>query len=219
MAEEKLKIFFDLDGTLIDVAPRHYRVYAEIAKSFGGVPLPQAEYWQLKRSKTKWPAILEKSNLNAGAENDFLAQFIQKIEQIDYLKIDKLFPDAEKVLAETSKHHECFLVSLRRNQENLLKQIEWLGLTKYFTKILTGHSETDGYDKKIELVEAELTKDGSGMIVGDTEADIVTGNELGLITVAILSGIRDKEFLSPLKPQYILSSIKEMPSLDFGSLD
>jgi phosphoglycolate phosphatase len=207
-----MKIFFDLDGTLIDVSLRNYTVYSEVTKNFHGEPLDRSIYWDLKRKKTKWPELLMLSKLLPTLESTYLASFITKIEDINYLKLDTLFPDSLQTLGLLSAAHECYLVSLRRNHRSLLEELSWLQLTPHFTKILSGHSESDGYDVKTQLIQKEL--DGEpGMIVGDTEADVVTGKELNLKTVALTSGIRDEQFLAALKPDYLLPTIGKLTAL------
>jgi phosphoglycolate phosphatase len=206
------KVFFDLDGTLIDVASRHYRVYSELTQQFGGTPLEKNTYWDMKRKKTKWPQLLPASGLSPRIEREFLEAFIPRIEDPEYLKIDQLYPDALSTVKTLTERFECYLVSLRRNQTNLLAELGWLGLQPHFVRILSGHSESDGYDKKIELISAELG-DAGGVIIGDTEADIITGKELGLTTIAVTSGIRDEQFLQALEPDYVIEHIGQALTL------
>ena len=212
MAQEQLKVFFDLDGTLLDVSERNYRVYSEVTKQFGGTPMDKTTYWDLKRKKTKWPELLPLSKLDAAIEREFLEVFITKIEDPKYLELDVLLPNAVRVLEEVSSKAACRLVSLRRNEANLHKELERLKLNDYFVEILSGHSESDGYDKKIELIKSRLGN-SRGVIIGDTEADIVTGKNLGLTTVAMLSGIRDEKFLEVLEPDYMLNDISDVLTL------
>jgi len=144
-----MKIFCDLDGTLIDVSTRHYRVYEEVVRELSGNPIDKNKYWILKRNKTKWAEILTLSKLSPDIESEFLGRFIQKIEDPKYLILDSLFPDVINTLEIFSKLGECYLVSLRRNRDNLLQEVKDLGLDRHFTEILTGHSENNGYDVKI----------------------------------------------------------------------
>lgn len=209
MAQEQLtKIFMDLDGTLLDVSERNHTVYAELVREFGGTPLNKTVYWELKRQKAKWPELLPKSGLSPDTQTAFLDRFIAIIETPPYLRLDKLFDDAVPTLDALSRRFPCTLVSLRRNEATLLQELAWLGVRKHFHKVLTGHSESDGYDKKIELIKSELGND-KGVIIGDTEADIVTGKELGLVTIAVTSGIRGEQFLRALEPDYIIVHIGE----------
>ena len=178
----------------------------------GGSPLDKDRYWQLKREKVAWPEILRQSGLDTHFAADFLDKFIDRIEKPEYLKIDSVIPGAQGALEEIARKHESYLVSLRRNPENLGQEVSDLGLSKYFKKILTGHSETDGSDKKHELVSSELNGE-KALIVGDTEADVKAGKLLGLTTVAVLSGIRSDEFLKPLHPDFIIKNVNELPEL------
>lgn len=207
-----LNIFFDLDGTLIDVSLRNYKVYSEVTRKFGGKPLERSIYWNLKRKKTKWPELLPMSKLPINIEEDYLSQFISKIEAPEYLKLDTLFPDTISVLRSLSAQYECYLVSLRRNEQNLLRELDDLGVRKYFVQILSGHSETDGYDKKIEII-GEVLKGALGVIIGDTEADVIAGKTLGIKTIALSSGIREEKFLAALKPDYLVAEIKNVAEL------
>lgn len=210
--QQELEVFFDLDGTLLDVSVRNYRVYSELVTEAGGTPLDKDIYWNLKRKKAKWPELLPKSRLSPAIEKEFLDKFIARIEAPEYLELDELFPESQNVLQEVSSRFNCRLVSLRRNESNLRRQLERLAIADYFTKVLSGHSESDGYDKKIALIKGELGAD-RGIIIGDTEADIVTGKTLGMIAVALTSGIRDAQFLNALEPDYIIDGIGQLTSL------
>lgn len=208
-----MKVFCDLDGTLIDVAPRHYKVYKEAVMKYGGVALDKTVYWEAKRRKAKWEELLPMSHLPVEIKEDFLKHFINTIESTEYLAIDQLFPGAHETLLSLKRQHDLYLVSLRRNESNLLWELDNLGLRTIFSRILSGHSETDGYDKKIELIST-VKGDARGVIIGDTEADIVTGKQLGLQTIAVTSGIRDEHYLEALSPDYLLKGINELRELD-----
>lgn len=211
-----MKIFCDLDGTLIDVSARHYKVYMDTITELGGAPIPKDVYWDLKRRKTKWPVLLEMSGVSPDNEKDFLDRFIVKIEDPEYLRIDTVLPGVVKALDAFHTLGDCYLVTLRRNRQNVLWELNYLGLTSHFTEILTGHSETDGYDVKIELMRKKLGS-SEGVMIGDTEADVISGKELGMQTFAVTSGIRDKEFLLELAPDHIVAGVTEVGTLLTGS--
>lgn len=208
----KKKLFCDLDGTILDVSKRHYTVYTELMDTYHGKPLEFEEYWDLKRKKMRWPDLLPLSGVNADQLKPFLEDFKAKIEDAEYLKLDTIFPGAVDTLDTLSRAYDTSLVSLRRNTPNLLEQLARLGIRGHFQKVLTGHSEADGWDVKVELIRNEL-QDNEGIIIGDTEADIVTGKHLGMTTIAVMSGIRDGAFLAELQPDYQLDSINEVPAI------
>lgn len=207
-----MNIFFDLDGTLLDVSNRHYSVYSKVTKAFNGKPLTQKQYWSMKKNKTTWPKILLLSKINGHKEEEYIRLFIKLIEDEDNLKTDKLFRDAIPVLTVLCSYYDCYLISLRRNPERLLKQLEWLNIDKYFKKILSGHSEYEGYDTKIKLLKSLPYKVGD-IVVGDTEADVKSGQALGLVSVGVLSGIRSRDILEELSPDYLIDNISQLPDI------
>lgn len=208
-----MSIFFDLDGTLVDTSKRHYAVYSECIQELGGSVISQAQYWELKRKKAKWPEIFGLSGVDARFEPEFLKAFITKIESPPYLDMDTLFDGARDVVEQYAKDYECYLVSLRRNHNQLTAQLKRLGIDHHFSGILSGHSETDGYDKKIELIKPRLQATEPNVIIGDTEADVITGHQLGIATIAVTSGIRDASFLEALKPDFLIEGIASAPQV------
>ena len=52
-----MKIFFDLDGTLVDASERLYRLFCDLIPECN---FTKEEYWNLKRNKINHQMILEK---------------------------------------------------------------------------------------------------------------------------------------------------------------
>ena len=48
------------------------------------------------------------------------------------------------------------------------------------------------------------------IFVGDSEVDICSGKELDMLTVAVTYGIRSKEFLEKLEPDFYLDNLSEI---------
>ncbi len=139
--------------------------------------------------------------------------FINNIETAEMTKLDQLIPGVDKTLIELgSKRHQLFLVSLRRNSRVFQQEVEELGLKSYFTKVISGHTQKEGFELKKRLIK-DITVGEHSMIVGDTESDIIAGKQLGLITVGVLSGIRNKDILSNLEADYIIGTVAELPKL------
>jgi phosphoglycolate phosphatase-like HAD superfamily hydrolase len=115
-----MKIFFDLDGTLVDISLRHYTVYRNCVAKFGGEQLDKTTYWDEKRKNTKWASLLKMSSIDKSLENDFLAVFIDLIEQPNNLVLDTLFAKSKEILEQLGKDNDIYLVSLRRSHKNLI---------------------------------------------------------------------------------------------------
>ena len=67
-------IAFDLDGTLIDVSLRDYKIYTDIVRSLNGMPMKYDMYWPLRKNKTDIFYILEQS----GIFNDMETKYFLK---------------------------------------------------------------------------------------------------------------------------------------------
>lgn len=207
-------IFLDFDGTIVDISNRHYETYSRCTGLLGGTPINKAHYWTLKRSDTDWQTILPLSKLSVDVEGEFLEHFISLIESAEMLALDTLFKDSLNVLQSLSKSHELHLISLRRSHQNLLHQINDLGIKSIFTGIHSGHSETkDGVLLKKAGIMRTVTGYTDSAIIGDTEADVAAAHQLDIMSLAVTTGIRNREYLSALKPSYVVDSLTAAESI------
>jgi len=208
MLKDKNNLFIDFDGTIVDIADRHYATYvASIASVSDAKPIDKDLYWRLKRSDAQWNEILSINN-TSHLEKKFISKFIDTIETMDMLRRDKLFKGAKEFINKVKFSNNVYLVSLRRNHSNLLMQLEYLGLNDTFDKVLSGHSDTKAGTllKKADVIQG-LGLSSQGVMIGDTEADIVASKELGFRVIAVTSGIRDNKFLRQYTPDELVAGI------------
>jgi phosphoglycolate phosphatase len=203
-------IYFDLDGPIIDVSGKFYKIYSDLLGERGYPTLSKKEYWQLKREHVPIPQIVLRT-----CPNEFVDYYIKKrievIENFEYLKHDELIPGAEKVLEELMQDHKLILVTLRNNSKTLFQELVFFDLKRYFTTILSLDNNHGDWRIKVKLIEdsGSLT-DKNSLIVGDTEADIITGKKLGIKTCAVMCGIRTKELLEKASPDYLIKDINSL---------
>ena len=115
------------------------------------------------------------------------------------------------------KRYQLFLVTLRNNRTNLLWQLNYFAINKFFDKVLSRDNNAGTWQVKYELiVQARLVDREKLVIIGDTEADVLTAKELNAISIAVESGIRNKEFLQKLQPDFLLKNISELGRIDLG---
>ena len=210
-------IFIDFDGTLVDIAPRHYRVYKKCVEKMGGTPLDRKKYWELKRDNISWNELLPMSGLEVNNRDDYLKLFIDRIESLEELYRDELFVDSLSTLKKLSSNgNKLYLLSLRRNSDALDKQIEKLGIGCFFEKILSGHSDTKEGTllKKADIIKQTIDNPEDSIIVGDTEADVSAAQQLNATSIALLSGIRSKEFLKSMEPDYLVDGIGDVANIN-----
>lgn len=211
--EQELVLFFDLDGTVLDVSARHHRIYERVTRAFGGTPLAKYDYWQLKQQKLPWPDMLAKSGVPAESLDEFMHMFIAEIEKPEELAQDQPIAGAPDVLEQLhNDSYEMYLVSLRRGHEKFLRQLAQLGIAQYFTDTLSGHTDGPTDELKASIIKSKLAG-RRGLIVGDTEADVQAGKRLGMVTVAVCSGIRSRDYLESLQPDYVRPDITSLPDI------
>lgn len=212
-------IFIDLDGPVLDVSDKYYRLYLDILQQYGGMPLSKFEYWNCKRNKVKEEKILSLSDVNIVKDLNSIRKSM--IESEIYLIYDSVMPCISQVLTVLKHYYTIILVTLRHNRSTLLWELQRLGLSDKFDLILstaaTG-AESEHYLNKIDLIREYVGGNAlTGFFVGDTETDIRTGNTLQLHTIAVSYGIRDKKYLEPLTPEYIVDTPEQLSDL-FNSI-
>lgn len=112
----------------------------------------------------------------------------QNLESIRLLKTDKLLCKEERLI-DFFDNNDAHILTVRRNHENLFKQIEFLGLDslKERTIIL---SPADRNVKR-NWIEFNCSKKNSIVMIGDSEVDLMAG-ELEFVKVIIVkSGLRN----------------------------
>lgn len=199
-------IFLDLDGTLLDTSERHYQVYKDILSAKGIKRLLKKDFWRMKRSGIKTRNILPK-HLPEETKNRFEEEWLEEIEKKDYLKFDKVFPGTMAVLSDLSIEYDLILVTLRNNIENLNWELSKLELKTYFKSIISGRVSKKNLVENYLLTNENI---GKCLLVGDTEEEILTGQQLDIPTVSVTYGIRSEEFLKKFNPEYCIGNFEDI---------
>lgn len=196
-----MKIFFDLDGTLIDSKERLYGLFQHLAPSS---VLTFEDYWNYKGNKIDHRKILEtKFSFSEQDILSFQKNWMDKIELPEWLAFDKPFKGVTTYLTELKKQHELYLVTARQFETSVLMQLtdfEWTGI---FTKVFVTAQKAEKFD----LIENAVATNSADWFVGDTGKDIETGKSLGMQTAAVLSGFLNKEKLMKYTPDLIVNTV------------
>ena len=170
----------------------------------------------MKRANLSWDKLLPLSGLSIDEKATYLKLFIDRIESQEELGADELFKDSLHTLEQLrANNNKLYLLSLRRNADALEWQIEYLGIRYLFEKILSGHSDTKEGTllKKADIVRQTVDDPSEVVIIGDTEADIAAAQQLGATSIALMSGIRNEEFLSAMQPNYLVDGIGDVNNI------
>ncbi len=198
-----MTIFLDFDGPLVDNFPRHTQLFVDLAQKFNFQPIDLHEYWQLKRQRVSEAEILKKCK---GFDSKYLSEYMQLrgslIETQQYLKLNALIPKTETNLEILKKAGRLVLLTTRNHIENLHWEIKDKKIDHYFNQILcAGSDKESSAETKIKLINSSGIKLTVGdFIIGDTEAEIICGKALNLITISTTNGIRTREYLESLNP-------------------
>ena len=208
---KKEVIFIDLDGTIFDVSKRIYRLYREILKENNKKFISEKDYLRLKRQKKDIKEILIKTEAEDILKK-FKKEWKKNIESQNFLKFDSISLSTRKKLFDLKKNYKLILVTLRNNPKSLNIQLKKEGIKEIFDKILVKSPENHKlkWKTKYQIIKKYGNYNKKSIIIGDTETDILAGKALGIKTVAVTSGMRDKEFLKKYKPDLLIKNIIEI---------
>ena len=208
-----MTIFFDLDGPILDVSERYFRVHQDIIEQYGGKSMEKETYWHLKRDRQPLSALLAMVG-NPTREQAYRTHWFHKIELTRYLRHDRVIGGAREQLKELGKRYTLILVTLRQRRDHLSSQLRQLSLHPFFTVVLSASpAGADGTKVKQCLIAESGYLNGYSLIVGDTEVDVRAGKALGVPTVAVLSGIRNRNRLAEEGPDWIVEDICSLHDL------
>ncbi|MBR1611247.1 MAG: hypothetical protein IJ672_07190, partial [Methanobrevibacter sp.] len=99
------------------------------------------------------------------------------------------------------------LLTARQSREALCRELERLGLIKFFKYILT----TEAKCPKFELLKNITLDDiNENFFISDMGKDILDGIKFGYKTVGITHGFMRKEILETYKPEYLIKELSQL---------
>lgn len=206
----KTCIFFDVDGTLLDVKERYHAAHKESCEKLSISPLPLDIYWEYKKNKIPESKILK---LDSELFKKYNEQRVSNLEDENFLLLDKVFHGVPKLLERLNKKgFYLYIVTVRKNKQRVIDQIKRLNLDPYFIQILSTPASTNPEKDKVNLIKTikKINFNSIHWMIGDTEADILCGKELNFKTIAVTSGIRTEKFLKKYKPDFLINNIIEI---------
>jgi phosphoglycolate phosphatase len=224
-------VFCDFDGPIVDVSDRYYATYcqglADVQALYQhqGEVLPlhiltKHQFWQMKQERTPDPEIAMRSGLQDKQIDLFLQQVMQRVHQADLLHHDCLQPGVQRALSQLHRQRvQLVLVTLRRRSQ-ALQLLQHYGVDHYFNRVYGTHDDDAAYlnqsEQKTQLLSEAVSDAGlarsphnrahmplPAWMIGDTEADILAGQALGIPTIALTCGIRSQSYLQRFTPSFI----------------
>ena len=144
-------LYFDLDGTIIDVRKRHYAAYVDTMRELGLTPVTEQAFWEQSRGGASTEDLI--GDVRGPDHERFTNRRRERADVPSYVRLDTLIPGARATLSALRTSYELALVTLREDRETLLDQLDELSVSKFFTAIYSpnGHDESSSKAKLIQL--------------------------------------------------------------------
>lgn len=209
-------VIFDLDGTLVSVEDRFYRVFLDTLKVYG-LPSVERELFMKKFSVNQLSDFLELED-----EHAFWVTFLEAYNG-SHEEFSKVFLGAREVLERLKKKGIKIGVITGRlcELDEVLDELRRLNLADLIDAVVSKKlviaqlKPEELFSRSLELVQV-LERLGAGprrsILVADYVADIESAKSLGLRSIAVLSGSSSYESLRKMGPDAIIKSIVELPT-------
>lgn len=221
---QPLTLFCDFDGPIVDVSDRYYSTYKlgltniqELYQASGQSlriqPLSKRQFWQMKQERICDREIAMRSGLRGEAISTFLELVQEIVNQPTLLHKDRMQPGVNWALALLhSRGVKLYVVSLRHTAQ-ITQILQNYGLLRLFSGIYGTSDEHIAYlnysDIKGQLLEQAITehKTENAFMIGDTEADILAAQAMGIFSVAVTCGIRSRSYLLQFQPDLVYTDL------------
>lgn len=197
-------IIFDWSGVINDSVEFNHIVVNKIFKEFGANEISLEEF------KNNWeqPFML--------FYNRYLPDLTFEEEKEAYRRVikDKLvgkpFPGIADLI-KNFKEKEIKMVILSSDfPQTLLPEITSFGLDEIFIDVVTDvHDKLEGVK---ELIKKNNFKKEETIFIGDSNHEIEVGKIVGIKTGAVTWGFCTKEKLASLKPDFLITNLRELES-------
>jgi len=209
----------DLDMTLVDTLHRFYIVYNEVRKLYGLRKIKYEEFLENFR-KDRLTEILEP--LSQKERTSFWKKFRRIYSHYRSIH-DKPYEGAKEALMYLRKKNIKAVVTTGREIEPkyIWNELDSYGLSAYVNKVYTliqqDPSDEDLLFSRKGVLALILKEYGvnpcEAIFVADYWVDMESGRKVGVITVGVLTGLKDKLTLIKHGAQYVITGIWELPSL------
>ncbi len=202
------KVFFDLDGTIINSQKRLYMLFCELCPEN---KFTYQEYWKIKRTHMIQKDFLRKYfNYSDNQIVAFNKSYLKRVEEPDLIAMDCPVDGIEVVLRQMRQKHTLYVVTNRQDYEETVREIDRLAWRDIFEHIWV----TEQRNTKAELITRHTTVSPQDVFISDTGEDIKTARQLGIRSVAVTWGVLNREVLSSYQPDMIFDVVSDLKKME-----
>lgn len=192
-------IFFDFDGTIVDVWPRYHQVFLTASKIFG---IPFSLYRDTKQALISDRSVA--NHLGIKLPSEYFEQKRSLLEAEEFLRLDTLLLPSEELLSFFSQY-DCRILTNRRRITAFEKEMENLGLRDLTEKAIILNPESK--IRKKRFIEENFPQ-GFHIIVGDSEAEWEAADLKNVYAILVQTGLRRPENFPTGERCVIMPSIR-----------
>ena len=222
MAQSKIKLaIFDLDGTLLDTIEDLGRACNFALEACGCPPRKMEEYNRLvgrgiyNLFRGALPEDLRSEEMVMEMKSHFIPYYNE--HKADFTKP---YPGIPGMLEKLEKHGIALAVASNKYQEGTEALVKRFFGERNFVKIL---GQRDGMPIKpdpgiVREIEKAYGHTGPGEVIysGDSDVDMETGKNAGVITAGVTWGFRSREELSSRHPDMLCDTPEELARAIIG---
>lgn len=192
--------FIDLDGTLINSKQRHCILMKKILKKEKlDHNFNEKSYFQKKEDgMNNYNYLIKELKINKSQAKKICKKWVRHIEDIKYIKSDKLYHDTTDFLENIRKKNKNKIVFLtsRKKYINLILELKKLNIIKYADKIIKVSTKNAGKEKE-KYINKFIKKNqhNSYVLIGDSEAEIYAARKSNISYFILNRGFRSEKFL------------------------
>lgn len=204
-------IFLDLDGTIVDSTGAYIEAARITFRALGKqAPQPKILLEIPRRIEQRHPI----DDLTQSDAKQFMATYLKAYYSVTEAQT-KLVPNVAATLKILYGRSKLALITMRHCPNQVIyKELDYLGIAKYFSQIVTAMDTPQPKPSPQALLKCARTFElelEDCLIAGDSINDVRAGKAAGARTVALLSGLYQKEELIKENPDLILQDINALP--------
>lgn len=211
----KLKVtgvIMDLDGTLVDSKQAYREALRRAFAAFGFSDFDDRLVFEIPRRLEQGMSI--KDLLPIRDVEKFLSVYLDTYYALTE-KLSRPMSGVDEALKKLYGKVKLALLTMRHvSRKNVEKELEKLGLAKYFQCIVTAldtSSPKPSPEPILACAQFLGVKMDDCAVVGDSISDVRAGKAAGARTIALLSGIFKRNELERENPDLIIENINALP--------
>ena len=211
---KKRLLIFDLDGTIVDTLPSIAEALNMCARHFG---YPESTLCEVRAAVGNGVGVLlqktmPESEMSNEAQCKRIKEYFAECYEKTQSKLDSTYSGMSEIMRELYDKG-CILAVLSNKPDNLVKMIINNIFPNGIISESIGQTELPKKpDPTVPLMIAEKygASPSDVYFVGDSEVDVITGKNAGMITLAVSWGFRDRDVLEGAYPDALFDTRDEL---------